>query len=100
MELRVRSSRLGLAWGKGAGLPGCPRVKRALPTCSGGCRSGSAGWPGRAGGEAAGLAVPAGVGLGDVEAEFLELGDQFAEPFVVVEPGAVVGELFIGQDPG
>ena len=47
-----------------------------------------------------GLAVPAGVGLGDGEAEFFELGDQFAEPAVVVEPGAVVGELVIGQDAG
>jgi hypothetical protein len=27
------------------------------------------------------------VGLGDGEADFFEFGDQFAEPFVVVEPG-------------
>jgi hypothetical protein len=25
-------------------------------------------------------------------------GDQFAEPFVVVEPGAVLDELIVGQD--
>ena len=49
---------------------------------------------------AAWSAVPAGVDFGDGEAEFLELGDQFAEPAVVVEPGAVVGELVVGQDPG
>ena len=49
---------------------------------------------------AAWLAVPAGVVLGDVEAEFLELGDQFAQAAVVVGPGAVVGELVVGQDAG
>jgi hypothetical protein len=47
---------------------------------------------------AARLAVPAGVVLGDSGAEFLELGDELAESFVVVEPGAVVGELLAGQD--
>src|SRR6185369_7865561 len=41
-----------------------------------------------------------GVVLGDSEAEFLEFGDEFAEPAVVVEPGAVVGKLVVGQDPG
>ena len=46
------------------------------------------------------LAVPAGVGLGDGEAEGFELGDQGAQAAVVVEPGAVVGELVIGQDAG
>src|SRR5579872_3778105 len=46
------------------------------------------------------LAVPAGVGFGDCEAEFLEFGDELAEPAVVVEPGAVVGELVVGQDAG
>jgi hypothetical protein len=55
---------------------GCPQVKRAAPTGSGVCRSvclaGGTCWrPG-------GLAAPAGVGLGDVEAEFLELGDELA----------------------
>ena len=49
---------------------------------------------------AAWSAVPAGVDFGDGEAEFLELGDQFAQAAVVVEPGAVVGELVVGQDPG
>src|SRR6266567_8937471 len=46
------------------------------------------------------LAVPAGVGFGDVEAEGFEFGDQFAEAAVVVEPGAVVGELVVGRDAG
>jgi len=46
----------------------------------------------------AGLAVPAGVGFGDGEAESFEFCDELAEPFVVVEPGAVVGELLVGQD--
>jgi len=46
------------------------------------------------------LAVPAGVGFGDGEADGFELGDQFAEPPVVVEPGSVVGELVVGQDAG
>jgi hypothetical protein len=46
------------------------------------------------------VAVPAGVGFGDGEAEFLELGDQFAQAAVVVEPGAVVGELVVGEDAG
>jgi hypothetical protein len=44
---RVRSSRLGLTWGNGAWLEGCPQVKRALPTLSGCRRSGSGGWAGR-----------------------------------------------------
>src|SRR5690242_1024470 len=51
-------------------------------------------------GGVAGLAVPARVVLGDGEAEFFEFGDQLAQPAVVVEPGAVVGELLIGQDAG
>src|SRR5208283_1256714 len=46
------------------------------------------------------LAVPAGVGLGDGEAEFLQFGDELAQAAVVVEPGAVVGELVVGQDAG
>ena len=49
---------------------------------------------------AAWSAVPAGVVLGDGEAEGFELGDELAEPLVVVEPGAVVGELLVGQDAG
>jgi hypothetical protein len=44
--------------------------------------------------------VPAGVVLGDGEAEFFEFGDEFAQPAVVVEPGLVVGELVVGQDAG
>jgi hypothetical protein len=39
----VRSSRLGLSWADAAWLGCCPRVKRALPTVSGGGSSGSAG---------------------------------------------------------
>ena len=46
------------------------------------------------------LPVPPGVGLGDGEAELLELGDELAEPLVVVEPGGVVGELVVGEDAG
>src|SRR6266536_1741904 len=49
---------------------------------------------------AAWLAAPAGVDLADGEAEGFEFGDELAEPFVVVEPGAVVGELVVGQDAG
>src|SRR5437764_12776542 len=55
---------------------------------------------GRACVRAAWLAVPAGVGFGDGEAEFLEFGDELAEPAVVVEPGGVVGELVVGEDAG
>ena len=56
----------------------------------------------RSGGACSGarLAVPAGVVVGDVEAECLEFGDELAEPFVVVEPGLVVGELVVGEDLG
>ena len=39
--VRLRS-RLGLSWANGVRLGCCPQVKRALPTLSGGCRSGSA----------------------------------------------------------
>ena len=93
-----RSSRLGLTWGNGAWVGGCPQVKRALPTLSGGCRSGSGGSAGA--GRVRWLAVPAGVGFGDGEAEVLEFGDELAQAAVVVEPGAVVGELVVGQDAG
>ena len=47
-----RSSRLGLTWGNGAWLAGCPQVKRVLPTFCGGRGSGlgspgpsGTGWP-------------------------------------------------------
>ena len=46
------------------------------------------------------LALPAGVGVGDGLAEGFELGDERAEPALVVEPGLVVGELVVGQDAG
>ena len=46
------------------------------------------------------LAVPAGVGFGDGEAEVFEFGDELAQAAVVVEPGLVVGELVVGQDAG
>ena len=42
------------------------------------------------------LAVPAGVGFGDGEAEFFEFGDELAQAAVVVEPGAVLGKLVVG----
>src|SRR5580700_2343465 len=92
-----------MTWGNVAWLRCYPRVKRAQPTFSGGCCSGSGGGCRREARAVPGRgwsAVPAGVVLGDGEADFLELGDQFAEAFVVVEPGAVVGELLIGQDAG
>src|SRR5439155_26376134 len=56
---RVRSSRLGMAWGNGALVEGCPQVKRAVTTLSGGYRSGSAG----------GLRLLAAVCLDDFEGE-------------------------------
>jgi hypothetical protein len=43
---------------------------------------------------------PAGIGFGDGEAEGFEFGDEFAQAAVVVEPGAVVGQLLVGQDAG
>ena len=46
------------------------------------------------------LAVPAGVVVGDFLAEGFQLGDEVAEAALVVEPGLVVGELVVGQDPG
>jgi hypothetical protein len=88
---------LGLAWENAVWLGRRPQVKRVQSTLSGGRGSGS----GRLADEpAAWLAVPAGVVLGDGEAECLELGDELAQAAVVVEPGAVVGELVIGQDAG
>src|SRR6266702_407347 len=56
--------------------------------------------PGSGAGRLVCLAVPAGVGFGDGEAEGFELGDELAQAAVVVEPGAVVGELVVGQDAG
>src|SRR5258708_782008 len=96
-KLWWRSSRLGLTWGNVVRVAGCPQVKRAVATLSGGrCSvSGLPGW--RLHGW---LAVPAGVVLGDGEAEFLEFGEELAEAAVVVEPGAVVGELVVGEDAG
>src|SRR5579863_2095357 len=94
----VRSSRLGLAWGNGAWLRCRPQVKRALTTRSGGLFSVFRDGVGRV--RAACSAVPARVVLSDAEAEGFQLGDELAEPLVVVEPGGVVGELVVGQDPG
>ena len=76
----VRSSRLALTCGDVCFPAGYPQVKRVQPT-----------WR---------LPVPAGVVLCDGEAEFLEFGDELAQAAVVVEPGAVVGELVVGQDAG
>ena len=83
---------MGLTYGYAGCREGCPQVKRAKPTFSGGYRSGS--------GFRCRLAVPAGAGFGDGEAEFLEFGDELALAAVVVELGAVVGELVVGQDAG
>ena len=51
-------------------------------------------------GPAVWLTVPAWVGFGDGEAECLEFGDELAQAAVVAEPGGVVGDLVVGQDPG
>ena len=82
-----RSSRLGLTWGNGVWLGAAHRLSGRCP------RYLEAVVPvlrrrGRACVRAAWLAVPAGVGLGDGEAEFFEFGDQLAQAAVVVEPGA------------
>src|ERR1035438_9131105 len=45
-------------------------------------------------------ALPAGVGFGDGQAEGLQLGDEGAQPPLVVEPVLVVGELVVGEEPG
>ena len=63
-------------------LAGCPQVKRAVATLSGGYRSGSAG-----------LRLLAAVCLDDFEGEVLEFGEQGAELLRVVEQGLVLGEL-------
>ena len=84
----VRSSRLGLTWVNVAWPMGCPRVKRAPPTLSGG--SGSAGWLDC-------LALPAGVGFEGGGAEGFEPGEELAEPAVVVDPGLVVAVLVDGE---
>jgi hypothetical protein len=70
-------------------MEGGPQIKRALPTfleavvpVPGAYRP-VAPVPMPAGR----LAVPAGIGFGDGEAEGFEFGDQFAEAAVVVEPG-------------
>ena len=71
-------------------VEGWPQVKRAQPTQSGGVRSGCVS---RRLCRARLVSGSSGVDLGDGEADFFEFGDQFAEPFVVVEPGTVVGAL-------
>src|SRR5215469_13908288 len=70
----------------------CPRCLEAVVPV---LRRGGRAWV-----RAAWLAVPAGVVLGDGEAEGFEFGDELAQAAVVVEPGAVVGELVVGQDAG
>ena len=73
----------------------CPQVKWALPTLSGDDRSGSGGLA-----RAVWLAVPAGVGFGDGEAEFLQFGDELAQAAVVVEPFGRSRRVVVGQDAG
>jgi hypothetical protein len=46
------------------------------------------------------LAVPPRVGVGDVQAECFEFGQEGPEAALVVEPGLVVGELVVGEQPG
>src|ERR1700758_2619874 len=71
-----------MTWANGARRVVRLQVKRAEPTPA---------WA---------LAVPAGVAVGDFLAEGFQLGDEVAEAALVVEPGLVVGELVVGQDPG
>ena len=70
----------GRGWRAGHRLSGCqPRdLEAVVPVRWAGPCPALLGW----------LAVPAGVVLGDGEAEGFEFGDELAEPFVVVEPGA------------
>ncbi len=51
-------------------------------------------------GGACGSAFPPGVGVGDGQGQGFELGDQGAEPAVVVEPLLVVVELLVGDEAG
>jgi hypothetical protein len=73
----LRSSRLGLTWAYEGWAEGCPQVKRVLPTFCGGRGSGL-GVARTVWYRVAWLAVPAGVVLGDVEAEGFEFGDELA----------------------
>src|SRR5580700_5307399 len=84
---------MGFGWRAAHGLSGrWPHYLEAVvPVLRRGCRGCV---------RAAWLAVPAGVGFGDGEAEGFEFGDELAQAAVVVEPGAVVGELLVGQDAG
>jgi hypothetical protein len=85
-----RSSRLGLTWGDAVWLGRCPQVKRALSTFSGGSVPVLAG---RLVGAAAWLPVPAGVGLGDGEAELLEFGDELVQAAGLDHSGRAEGLL-------
>src|SRR6185369_12709929 len=83
----VRSSHLGLTWADAAGLGAVStglagRVHSVM--C---CLSVSAAAVGASG-----------AFVGDSEGEFLEFGDQFAEPAVVVEPVLVVGDEVVGDE--
>src|SRR5450755_3380939 len=89
----VRSSRLGLSCGNGRWWRAWPQVKRAVATVLCG---GLAGFAGGACGPAPGLRA----GVGDGQGQGFELGDQGAEPAVVVEPLPVVVELVAGDEPG
>ena len=55
--------------------------------------------PGPAG-RCGGLAPGTRAGVGDGQGEVFELGDEGAEPAVVVEPLPVVVELVVGDEPG
>src|SRR5258708_11979376 len=57
-------------------------------------------WFAWCGGRDCGPAPGAGVGVGDGQGQGLELGDQGAEPAVVVEPLPVVVELLVGDEAG
>ena len=73
---------MGLAWGNVAWRGCWPQVKGALTTLSGGGLSGSAL-----------LMAGAAAFADDLHCEVLEVGEEGAEPFRVVEQGLVVGEL-------
>ena len=88
---RVRCSRLGLIWANGVWVGCCLQVKWVLTTLSGGCGSGCAGW-------LSWLVSGAGVGVEGGGAEGFELGEQFVQPAVVVDPGGDLPRAFRTAD--
>jgi hypothetical protein len=89
----VRSSHLVVTCGNGRWWQGWPQVKCAVATAVCGGLAGIAG-----GG--CGPAFSPRVGVGDGQGQGFELGDQGAEPAVIVEPLPVVVQLIVGDEPG